>query len=55
MLKLKRERAIVVGGNFLRDRMVRFSLPKQEMLILRQFDDGQFEVRALIEGLSLNS
>ena len=52
VLKLKREHSILVGGREL-CQGVRFAWPNDECLIVRQWDEGQFELMALIEGIRL--
>lgn len=56
VLKLKRDQSLVLRGGHSLCLGVRFSLPhlgEREALLLSQGEDGQFEVRALIEGLRL--
>lgn len=53
VLHLKRHQAVLVGGKALVRDQVRFSnnLLQQETLVLWQWEDGQFGLRALVEGL----
>jgi hypothetical protein len=52
ILHLKRHQAILLGGDGLCQN-VRFSWGPDEFLVLRQEEDGQFELRALVEGVLL--
>jgi hypothetical protein len=52
VLKLKRHLAVLIGGSSLIEG-VRFSWGEREVAILYQHDDGVFDLRPLVEGLSL--
>ncbi|MBT9588298.1 metallophosphoesterase [bacterium] len=53
ILKLKRDQAIILGGTGLCHN-VRFAWGPDELMILRQGEDGQFEFRALVEGVQVS-
>ena len=52
VLKIKRDLAILIGGAPLVEG-VRFSWGERELAVLRQHDDGVFDVRAFVDGVTL--
>lgn len=54
VLKLKRDLSVLLGGEPLCEG-VRFSWGETEIGVLRQNDEGEFELRTFLEGLSLSA